>query len=170
MFCAMVVPVLLVAVDMVSDGEVLITMVKHVDMLGILSGNNTGQNNSTGNVTEGYIRGTEEGTIIILFGISTLILILSTVTLLFSGPLSTLLCAAHTTVAMGSREQEEQDVVLPLGESMVSVSLYLSHPATLSRHDMAIQESSGEAAWQFVLQWLFYLIAVAIAVRSQVTR
>ena len=36
----------------------------------------------------------------------------------------------------------------------------------LTRHQMALEESVGEAAWQFLLQWLFYLALVSSVVKS----
>ena len=35
---------------------------------------------------------------------------------------------------------------------------------------MALAESTGEAAWQLVIQWLFYITSVVAAVRYQVKK
>ena len=36
----------------------------------------------------------------------------------------------------------------------------------LTRHDMATEESIGESAYQYCIQWLFFLILVSISVKS----
>ena len=73
----MVLPVLLVAADMVSDGAVLTNM----NMLeAAASGNNAGQYNSTANVTDGEeYGGAESTTIYSLLAISAIIFFYTTV-------------------------------------------------------------------------------------------
>ena len=88
---AMILPTLFVAADMGSDTNMLVTMFT-------------------------YYNSTKSAAVYSLMWISTLILLFSTLSLLTSNPLPSLLRGAHTAVAIGSREEEEQDVPLPLGE------------------------------------------------------
>jgi hypothetical protein len=90
------------------------------------------------------------------------ILLSSFANLLGDSPLPTLLRGVRTAVGMASRAQERDDVPIPRGEASSHSGPLTSSPDHLSRHDMAIQESRGESAWQFTFQWFFYLLSVKI--------
>ena len=137
-----VMPLLLVGSDMVSDGGVLGQMWPYTALAKLLagadSGNSTGEANisrsdeaplneerNTG-ITNSTAREQEddseavdvEGLILfILFLVSILILFYSTLNLLWSNPLATLMRSARTTVMMNSRELERKDVPVPLGNN-----------------------------------------------------
>ena len=159
-FAAILLPVVLVVVDLSSDGGMWLWMVTYtkadqilyrtlkyvVDMTtasGTILGNSTGTttawdttitttnyvtvteptdtttlDNITDNTTAGG-RGNVRGSILQAFClmlISGWVLLGSTVSLARSNPLPSLLRGALTAVSMGSREEEEKDVSLPLGE------------------------------------------------------
>ena len=113
----MVLPVLLVAVDLGSDTNVLVTMGTYFVSTGTAA-DNSNDTTAALNTTAGAGGNTRAGRaqVYMLMVISVVILLLSTLKLLASNPLPSLLRGAHTAVAMGSREEEEQDVPLPLGE------------------------------------------------------
>jgi len=90
-----VLPLLLVGADMVSDGGVLGQMWPYTYF------------------AAGDVKG-EEMILAFLFIVSILILFFSTVNLLQSNPLATLVRNARTTVMMKSRELERKDVPVPL--------------------------------------------------------
>ena len=47
------------------------------------------------------------------------------------------------------------------------VLLTLLCPDHLTRHDMSIEESIGEAGYQYCIQWLFYFVVVSHAARDE---
>jgi hypothetical protein len=98
----------------------------------------------------------------VIAGVSFAILFYSIMSLLRHSPLPSLLRGVRTVVAMASREQERADVPIPLGGGSSLSGPPTSSPDHLSRHDFAIQESRGESAWQFTIQWVFYLLAVKV--------
>ena len=142
-----VMPLLLVGSDMVSDGGVLGQMWPYTALAKLLAGedlgnstgeanisrsdeaplneertmtvNDTGITNSTASEQEDDREAVDvEGVILfILFLVSILILFYSTLNLLWSNPLATLVRSARTTVMMNSRELERKDVPVPLGNS-----------------------------------------------------
>ena len=142
-----VMPLLLVGADMVSDGGVLGQMWPYTLLAKYLAGaysgnstgggnvsrsdeaavneernmtvNDTGITNSTASEQEDDSEAVDvEGMILfILFLVSIIILVGSTWNLLRSNPLATLVRNARTTVMMNSRELERKDVPVPLGNS-----------------------------------------------------
>ena len=40
-------------------------------------------------------------------------------------------------------------------------------PDHITRHDVAIEESVGESSYQYLLQWIFFLLSVSSAVKLQ---
>ena len=154
MLRTMVAPSLLVVLDMGTDINILTTMWQHWIMLlfpSVPITNYARLNSTIANVTDPqgsqYV-GAHGITIAFLSLVSTLILLFSTLSLLVSSPLSSLLWGAHTTVAMGSRQQEEQDAALPLGEftsGCLPQSLSPSHPDS-SRHGTARELRGGRLA------------------------
>ena len=131
-----VLPLMLVGSDMVSDGCVLSQMWPYTFyaklLAGAYSGNSTGGANISGaavneerNMTvndTGITNSTasealEDVVLYSLFVVSIMILVASTVNLLRSNPLATLVRNARTTVMMNSRELERKDVPMPLGNS-----------------------------------------------------
>ena len=142
-FAVVIVPVFLVALDLSSDGGVLYTMGNYAlstwpaykrsldrnagtttsldttnmgsDVTVTEPTNTAYLDNTTGTTTA---RGLNVGpsNVGLLTLVSALILIAATYSLFRSNPLPTLLRAAHTAVSMGSKEEEEKDVSLPLGE------------------------------------------------------
>jgi len=140
-----VIPLLLVGADMVSDGGVLGQMWPYTFYAKLLAGadsgnstgganisrseeaavnkernmtvNDTGITNSTASEREEESEDVEELILNFLFIVSILILFYSTVNLLLSNPLATLVRNARTTVMMNSRELERKDVPVPLGNS-----------------------------------------------------
>ena len=145
LFTTIVLPVLLVGSDMVSDGGVLGQMWQYSlgkALAGADSGNQaklnstaatnssnwdeeavneerngTGITNSTAEEQEDSGEDLDAAILAIMFLVSLLILIASTLTLLFSNTLATLLRNARTNVMMNSRELERKDVPVPLGNS-----------------------------------------------------
>ena len=142
-----VMPLMLVCSDLLSDGGVLGQMWPYT-MIGKLladSGNQAelnstaAANSSSSSVNEernrtlngdaftnstateqeylGLGQGQEKWILFYLFIVSILILIVSIVNLLRSNSLATLLRNARTTVMMNSRELERKDVPVPLGKS-----------------------------------------------------
>ena len=140
-----VMPLLLVGADMVSDGGVLGQMWPYTYFAKYLAGaysgnstgggnvsrsdeaavneernmtvNDTGITNSTASEQEDQSEDVEGLILWCLFLASIVILILSTVKLLLSNPLATLVRNARTTLMMNSRELERKDVPVPLGNS-----------------------------------------------------
>ena len=134
-----VMPLLLVGADMVSDGGVLGQMWPYTALAKLLagadSGNSTGEANisrsdeaplneernmtvnDTGITNSTASEALEDVVLYSLFVVSIMILVASTVNLLRSNPLATLVRNARTTVMMNSRELERKDVPMPLGNS-----------------------------------------------------
>ena len=138
-------PVMLVGLDMISDGGVLAQMWPYTLFGKLIAGEyslNKTATNSTGTITNSSSTeptGTQEGNGVVgrnsteveqgvqipvldatlgcLFGVSIFILFLSTLNLLSSNWLSTLLRNARTTLMMESRELERKDAPVPLGNS-----------------------------------------------------
>ena len=108
-----VLPLLLVGADMVSDGGVLAQMWPYTNLERI----GAGITNSTAEEQENSSEDFDTVILIFLFGVSIFILFVSTWSLLFSNPLANLLRNARTTVMMNSRELERKDVPVPLGNS-----------------------------------------------------
>ena len=112
-----VLPLILVGADMVTDGDMLGQMWPYAVFSG--SGNQVELNSTArANISrsdevavendEGFILG-------FLFFVSIIILLLSTCNLRRSNPLASLVRNARTTVMMNSRELERKDVPVPLG-------------------------------------------------------
>ena len=107
-------PLMLVGSDMVSDGSVLAQMWQY--MVQVATGADTRIETS---VASEIIAGVM---LSFLFGVSFTILVLSNLNLLWSNPLASLLRNARTTVMLNSRELERKDVPVPLGNSWVCPS------------------------------------------------
>ena len=137
-----VLPLLLVGVDMGSDGGVLANMWPHTNWakdLNTTAGggkssssdevkvneernrtvNDTGSDitNSTGTELEDQSEGAEGKILLSLFGVSIVILSFSTLIMILSNPLASLVRRATTTSIMSSRELERKDVPVPLGNN-----------------------------------------------------
>ena len=140
-----VMPLLLVGADMVSDGGVLGQMWSYTTWAKLLAGadsgnstgggnisrsdevavneerkrrvNDTGITDSTASEQQDYSENVEGLILGFLFIVSLIILFASTVNLLRPNPLATLVRNARTTVMMNSRELERKDVPVPLGNS-----------------------------------------------------
>ena len=114
-----VMPLLLVGADMVSDGGVLGQMWPYTMWAKFLAGAEFRK--FDGNISrlavneERNMTVNERGILGFLFGVSIMILFESTWNLLRSNPLATLVRNARTTVMMNSRELERKDVPVPLG-------------------------------------------------------
>ena len=115
-----VMPLLLVGSDILSDGGVLGQMWPHTMISKLLVGasGNQAQINSTAQWQTGLGTGEEIWMLSYLFLVSILILIVSIVNLFRSNWLASLLRNARTTVMMSSRELERKDVPVPLGNSL----------------------------------------------------
>ena len=118
-----VMPLLLVGSDILSDGGVLGQMWPYTMISKLLVGasGNQAQINSTGQWQTGLGTGEEIWMLSYLFLVSILILIVSIVNLFRSNWLASLLRNARTTVMMSSRELERKDVPVPLGNSLYVV-------------------------------------------------
>ena len=133
-----ILPVVFVAMDLYSDGGMFYTMWNYCKETGrgdqyhrsrdtpITMANyvtakeptdSTNQDNNTNDTTAGGRDTSGMMQVAFLMYTSLLILLFSTFCLLRSNPLPSLLRGVHTAVSMGSREEEERDVPLPLGES-----------------------------------------------------
>ena len=135
---------MLVGSDLISDGSVLVQIWPYTFLAKLLAGDDTATNSTgttanssstepagdqEGNGTVGGSNSTEveqggqifalDYTLGFLFGVSTLILIASTLNLLLSNWLSTLLRSARTTLMMESRELERKDAPVPLGNNLI---------------------------------------------------
>ena len=137
-----VLPLILVGVDIVTDGDVLRQMWPHTGSAakGLNSaaggGNNSSSDevevneernktvndtgditNSTGTELEDQSEGAEGKILLSLFGVSIVILSFSTLIMILSNPLASLVRRATTTSIMSSRELERKDVPVPLGNN-----------------------------------------------------
>merc|ERR1719264_443151 len=86
-----------------------------------------------------------------LFMASCFILGFSLLNLLVANPIKSLIRNARASLLMGSREMESKDVPVPIDH--------------MTRNDLGVEESIGESSYQFCIQWLFYFVAVSIAVK-----
>ena len=119
------VPLIIVAADVATDGNLLFDMNSYIDTL-----NNTSSNSTYDNVTEIHNSTTStetanrQGVVALdgLFTASYLILALSMLNLIIGNPATTLIRKLRTSVLMASREMESKDVPLPIGD-------YFSHTA-----------------------------------------
>jgi len=136
-FQAIGVPLILVAADVVTDGNLLFDMNDYIDTL----------YTSTETANE---QGADA--LLGLFLASCFILAFSMLNLIFGNPAKTLIRNVRTSVLMGSRELESKDVPLPIDH--------------LTRNELSVEESQGESGLQYCIQWLFYLILVSTAVRA----
>ena len=138
------------------------------ELAGDQEGNGTVVGSNSTEVEQGGQSRVLDDTLGMLFLVSILILFFSTVNLLFSNWLSTLLRNARTTLMMESRELERKDAPVPLGDNLIVWKLYksLSPSDHLSRHDLSINESLGESAYQQVIQLIFYLTLLSLKVRT----
>ena len=100
LFATMVLPLILVGSDMVSDGGVMAQMWPYT-----FFGSQEARKRPDALIL-GY-----------LFVVSIIVLSFSSIKLLLSNPLATLVRNARTTVMMNSRELERKDVPVPLGNS-----------------------------------------------------
>ena len=118
-------PLVLVAVDVGSDGNMLSNMVSIMNTLAATNTTINKLNSTDDNVTEQLnSSSTEEienrqgeGPLGALFGMSCAILFFSMLNLMYSKPAKTLIRNARTSVLMSSRELESKDVPVPIGES-----------------------------------------------------
>ena len=121
LFSTIVLPLMLVGADMVTDVGVLGQMWPYTLWAKTLARRGSGNQaelNSTGAANSSSVdTDMDEIPLFFLIIVSFLIFIASTVGLLFSNPLATLLRNACTTVMMNSRELERKDVPVPLGNS-----------------------------------------------------
>ena len=104
-----VLPLLLVGADMLSDGGVLAQMWPYTRFAKDLAGADSGD--------EARLNSTAPWILAYLFLVSIIVLEFSTGNLLRSNPLATLVRNARTTVMMNSRELERKDVPVPLGNN-----------------------------------------------------
>ena len=126
-FLAIGVPLILVAADVVTDGNLLFDM---NDYINTLRDNGTGDNSTYDNVTELHNRTTltetdnrqEADVLDSLFLASCFILAFSMINLIFGNPAKTLIRNVRTSVLMGSRELESKDVPLPIGDILLHIS------------------------------------------------
>ena len=112
-----VLPLILVGADMVTDGDMLGQMWPYAVFSG--SGNQVELNSTAGaNISRSdeVAVDDDEGIILgFLFLVSIIILLLSILNMCRSNPLASLVRNARTTVMMNSRELERKDVPVPLG-------------------------------------------------------
>jgi len=184
-FTTLVLPLILVGSDMVSDCGVLGQMWQytligkllaeaysrnHVELNSTASANssssgvvavNEGRNGVVNDITNSTVKEEKdlvhmEGVILFcLFSLSISILSVSMIILLWSNPLATLVRNARTTVMMNSRELERKNVLVPLDH--------------LTRNNLSINESLCESSFQQLIQWIFYLFIVSSTVRREGT-
>ena len=115
------VPLIIVAADVVTDGNLLFDMNSYIDTLIAI---NTSSNSTYDNVTELHNSTTSTETanqqknavLVSLCGASSCILVLSVLNLIFGNPAKTLIRNVRTTVLMGTRELESKDVPVPIGD------------------------------------------------------
>ena len=118
-----VLPLILVGADMVTDGDMLGQMWPYTAfgkaLAEALSGNQVELNSTAGaNISRSdeVAVDDDEGIILgFLFFVSIIILLLSILNMCRSNPLASLVRNARTTVMMNSRELERKDVLVPLG-------------------------------------------------------
>ena len=120
------VPLVVVAVDVASDGNLLYDMKSYIDTLKVTNTTSNTFNSTDDNVTEQHNNSTsssetgknlqEARTLGGLFVVSGCILLNSILNLIFENPAKTLIRSARTSALMSSRELESKDVPVPIGE------------------------------------------------------
>ena len=135
-----VVPLVLVAADVATDGNFLGVMRSYIDSLRANSTSNSTDDNVTEilNSTTSSETGNREAALA-LFGLwvaSAFILLFSMLNLIFGNPVKTLIRNVRTSVLMASREMEAKDVPLPIGENpqnnSIKTTAYTLIKSTLS--------------------------------------
>ena len=82
------------------------------------------------------------------------------------GPIPYLMRSVRTTASMGSRELERNNLRVPLGKFSTFLTLHpllsplLPHLDHLTRFDKMIEESNGESMVQVGIQGIFYLFII----------
>ena len=105
-------PLVVVAVDVATDSNLLFDMNSYIDTLRANSTSNSTDDNVT--VTTTISTGGDE--LSGLFWASIVILLFSMLNLIFGNPAKTLIRNVRISVLMESREMEAKDVPLPIGE------------------------------------------------------
>ena len=107
-------PLVVVAVDVATDSNLLFDMNSYIDTLRANSTSNSTDDNVTEMFTTTISTGGEE--LSGLFWASIVILLFSMLNLIFGNPAKTLIRNVRISVLMESREMEAKDVPLPIGE------------------------------------------------------
>ena len=105
-------PLVVVAVDVATDSNLLFDMNSYIDSLRTNSTSNSTDDNVTVTTTISTGRDELSG----LFWASIVILLFSMLNLIFGNPAKTLIRNVRISVLMESREMEAKDVPLPIGE------------------------------------------------------
>ena len=136
------VPLGLVALDIGSDGNLLISMPSFLrgSNTTVLTNNST-ENNFTMQQNNSSIEAGNEqeevGALNGLFAASCLILFFSLLNLILENPAKTLIRSVRTSVLMGSREMNAKDVPVPIGKIYFRINYILLH-ARVGRERMMI--------------------------------
>ena len=107
-------PLVVVAVDVATDSNLLFDMNSYIDSLRVNSTSNSTDDNVTEMLTTTISTGGDE--LSGLFWASIVILLFSMLNLIFGNPAKTLIRNVRISVLMESREMEAKDVPLPIGE------------------------------------------------------
>ena len=133
-----VVPLILVAADVATDGNLLVDMKSYIDTLRANSTSNSTDDNVT--VTTTTSTGGDE--LSGLFWASIVILLFSMLNLIFGNPAKTLIRNVRISVLMESREMEAKDVPLPIGEffdkSLDNNIQFKERPISLNDNELSV--------------------------------
>ena len=122
---AIAVPLVVVAVDVATDGNLLYDMKSYIDHLKATSTRSRTINSTDDYMRIDYIRiDAASG----LFLASQVILICSILNLIFGNPAKTLIRNARTSALMASRELETKDVPVPIGDifTLLQISIFVT--------------------------------------------
>ena len=136
------VPLGLVALDIGSDGNLLISMPSFLrgSNTTVLTNNSTENNFTMQHNNSSIEAGNEQGgrhALIGLFGASCMILLYSLLNLILENPAKTLIRSVRTSALMGSREMNAKDVPVPIGKTYFRINHILLH-ALVGRGRMMI--------------------------------
>ena len=131
-------PLVVVAVDVATDSNLLFDMNSYIDTLRANSTSNSTDDNVTVTTTISTGRDELSG----LFWASIVILLFSMLNLIFGNPAKTLIRNVRISVLMESREMEAKDVPLPIGEffdkSLDNNIQFKERPISLNDNELSV--------------------------------